>query len=742
MDLNVITPSGKLDTSQGLYKKELGTKLRRKRPSRSHIQKMGQESGITMSTGDLSLVRAESPECPDPSTKLHKAPVPLPKRAESIDCLDHPTKPPTDTHKAPKRAESTDCLDQPTKPPPTDTHKAPVPVPRPKPTPRVKDKGSKVADDPAVGVVSGGSRPPSCSEEMVSKCTPQPSPKASPTHVAVKNAQDEVKNDEHIVEDRGDSEAKDGTKPLPKPRSGPKAPAEVGHQTPVDSKQQLDDLAAKDPSELTIKEKTLLAQRMLGPKEKPKAPPPVAKKPDSSHTEAPPTEQPHQDTPTNTDSLVKPKKLPPGAFSMMMPLVRSKAPPPAPPPDPQECTTESTSAPDMPGNSAPDMPGNNAPDMPGNSAPNMPGTSAPDMPGTTGPNMPGTSAPNMPGTSAPDMPGTSAPDMPGTSAPDMPGTSAPNEQSTVTDESKAPKRLPPGAFSMVLPTGGPFGKAHQRDTIDGAEPSKEQSTDAFPTRSYSSGTKRLPPGAFNMAPTKDGCGSAEAIGLSGRSPVMARVAPNADTSTADSARMTPPSTKRPLDSAVVTPPPIKRPLDGAVVTPQPIKRPLDSAVVTPPPIKRPLDSAMVTPPSDSVMAAPPTADASVHGDNSQSPTLSQPLPPTSSQPLPPSSSQLDDADDDDLSLNEETAANISRTGDPMADNASTDGLDLPSNDGLDYDQVPNWNMTQVGKWLADSGLGQYTQAFMDRGILGAALLELDGAKLKVGVVKLKGVWSN
>ena len=89
-------------------------------------------------------------------------------------------------------------------------------------------------------------------------------------------------------------------------------------------------------------------------------------------------------------------------------------------------------------------------------------------------------------------------------------------------------------------------------------------------------------------------------------------------------------------------------------------------------------------------------------------------------------------EDDEQSLDGETA-NISRTGDSMADNASTDGLDLPSSDGLDYDQVTTWNMTQVGLWLTDAGLGKYTQAFIDKNIVGSVLLELDGAKLKVRV---------
>eukprot|EP00731_Ephydatia_muelleri_P019186 Em0012g11a len=682
LDFSDIPEMSRLDSSQSLHKKELGTKLHRKRPSRSHLQRMGQESGISVTTGDLTLERAESPEAPVPSEKPRKAAVPLPRKANSIDC--------------PEPLSSTDVSEEQLCKPPSEANKVPVPVPRPKPTPRVKDKSSKSSEEQDItashdgttashdgttashdGTAAShdgtlGSRPASSSNEdatpLAIKNSPRPSPmsspKPSPKHVLAKSSDNGMKGKVEEMKVQADdltlenAEMKGVPKPLPKPRSTARIAGEVDHTTLVDSKTQLDDLAAKDPSELTIKEKTLLAQRMLAPKDKPKGPPPVAKKPEPATSPELLADPPQLDVQNpavaSSEPVAKPKKLPPGAFSMMVPALRR------PPSD---------------------------------------FTSPESIPGNTSLQMPGTSV-------------------------TMDNTSADSEMV----ENKAHKKLPAGAFSMIIPGGSPASvplpQKPSTESSECIETSNKQhvegSVEAFPQRSWSSGAKKLPPGAFNMA--------AGSISRSGEG-INREL--SSDQSPQLSARGTPALV--PADTAAAS-----SELPGVVGTPTSVKRPLDSAVVMPA-VKQSL------PP-------PPTAVDSTLVDNTFPPPSSQLLPPPSSQLLPPPPSQplpsstqsqnespslerpvaaKGEVEEDNLSWNEEM--NAARTDDLMADNASTDGLDLPSSDGVDYDQVLTWNATQVGKWLAGAGLGQYTQGFTDKNIVGSALLELDGAKLKSAV---------
>ena len=457
---------------------------------------------------------------------------------------------------------------------------------------------------------------------------------------------EDMKDDGVKVEDMKDDEMKGVPKPLPKPRSTAKLAGEVDHTTPMDSKTDIE-IAAKDPSELTIKERALLAQRTLAPKDKlPKGLPPVAKKPEP-HPATSLEDSPQLDTVVSSEPLAKPKKLPPGAFSMMMPGVRK------PHSDQQESTHTSLQ-------------------MPGNTSLQMPESSTP----------------------------------------------MDNEQSTSADaevaEHKVPKKLPAGAFSMVPPGSSPGNvPLPQKPSMETNEITLcTESSEAFPQRSWSSGAKKLPLGAFNMAAggiSRSGEGINR--GLSGQSPQLSR-----DSSMTASSE---------LPSNMGTPPSVKRPLENAMMTPSPVTQPHDeSAVLTP---STAVDSR---PPVDTSLPPPPSQPLPL--------SSSQPLPPPPSQPLPATSAQSpsvptkDDVEEDSMSLNEENV-NTSRPEDSMADNASTDGLDLPSGDDLDYDQVLTWTVTQVVKWLSDAGLGQYAQGFTDKNILGSALLELDGAKLKSAV---------
>ena len=55
----------------------------------------------------------------------------------------------------------------------------------------------------------------------------------------------------------------------------------------------------------------------------------------------------------------------------------------------------------------------------------------------------------------------------------------------------------------------------------------------------------------------------------------------------------------------------------------------------------------------------------------------------------------------------------------------------PTPETLDYDQVLLWTPQHVAAWLNKIGLGQYKQAFVDKGTLGYMLFDFDGHKLKV-----------
>ena len=59
---------------------------------------------------------------------------------------------------------------------------------------------------------------------------------------------------------------------------------------------------------------------------------------------------------------------------------------------------------------------------------------------------------------------------------------------------------------------------------------------------------------------------------------------------------------------------------------------------------------------------------------------------------------------------------------------------LPDPSDLDYSQVLTWSPAQVASWLTKIGAGQHTKGFLDRGVQGNKLFDMDGSGLKVGAV--------
>ena len=59
---------------------------------------------------------------------------------------------------------------------------------------------------------------------------------------------------------------------------------------------------------------------------------------------------------------------------------------------------------------------------------------------------------------------------------------------------------------------------------------------------------------------------------------------------------------------------------------------------------------------------------------------------------------------------------------------------LPNPATLDHSQVLSWTPVQVAAWVTGIGLSQHAKGFLDRGVQGNKLFDIDGSDLKVGVL--------
>jgi hypothetical protein len=62
---------------------------------------------------------------------------------------------------------------------------------------------------------------------------------------------------------------------------------------------------------------------------------------------------------------------------------------------------------------------------------------------------------------------------------------------------------------------------------------------------------------------------------------------------------------------------------------------------------------------------------------------------------------------------------------------------LPDPTGLDYDQVLTWSPVDVASWMTRIGASQHAKVFLNRGVQGNKLFDMDG-----GVLKAMGVSSS
>ena len=59
---------------------------------------------------------------------------------------------------------------------------------------------------------------------------------------------------------------------------------------------------------------------------------------------------------------------------------------------------------------------------------------------------------------------------------------------------------------------------------------------------------------------------------------------------------------------------------------------------------------------------------------------------------------------------------------------------LPNPSELDFDQVLTWSPAQVASWINRIGVSQYAKSFLDKGLQGNKLFDLDGGALKVVLI--------
>lgn len=296
----------------------MGGTIKRKLPSKSHLRKMGSSGDILENVPKELLSNLEKPledeaQAPhDPESQM--------KRSASVDKLD--SSPPAPQPKPRPRAAPRK-KQQPSPDEGAEGKKTPQAAPRVRAQtsdiPPSKDAGSagkssgdeKSTDEsPKQPIVNGVEKPSPVK-------APKPSPSARPPHV--------------------------GPKPTPKPHAKPPAKDPTSDATEdlvspsrsrTSSVEKEPASSEVDPSKLSVKEKTLLAQKALmsTPEKAPKpGPPPVARKPRTPNPGTPVVSPESAEEDTSVESRIRraqsveeeiggspqpKKKLPPGAINM------------------------------------------------------------------------------------------------------------------------------------------------------------------------------------------------------------------------------------------------------------------------------------------------------------------------------------------------------------------------------------------------------------------------------------------
>ena len=341
-----------LDNTSALEKAQLFAKRGRKRPSRKHIQTMAHQSPFPEEMPALKVLEGSGsmathpPHGSTPPPKLPKPePKPGPKPKPSEPAKPHPQvlapkpKPRPQPRKKPSPEHSSDATAAQT----PEVSKKPIPMPR-SPSQEVS---AEDVDQPTLGgerlssPTDTLSQSPIHSGKMAPAIAASKSPKASPVHVR-KNANEEPPSSSSPAPPK--KPKPHPPKPSPRPHKPDDSKA-AEEKSPDSGDSKLEELQNKDPSELTVKEKMMLAQAAMAKQAEHKSkglPPVVRKKPpvkapsvgydldehlqrgsvheqdiESSMERSKSMENVLEDGHSTPDQR---RKLPPGAFNISIPM--------------------------------------------------------------------------------------------------------------------------------------------------------------------------------------------------------------------------------------------------------------------------------------------------------------------------------------------------------------------------------------------------------------------------------------
>ena len=371
-----IKSTGRLDSSMILHRAQLSTNRLRKKPSREHILSMVTLTPFPEDLPELKVPEDETrkrisdphgvPPRPHPSELPNPIP-PRPKQEdlEKIHKQPQPTAPkpkprpqPRKKVQSPEHASSPtpDTLSQSPPPPPTESPKPakrPIPVPR-TPSKEIVVNGTDSTVEAPSKVEDGTKGSPKRSSKQSPLLPPKPSKSESDVSWSPKVGKKPVPEPvrKQSQEERIDNSTSSPQLPIKKPKPSAPKPSPRSSLQQESKEDKFEALKRKDPSELTVKEKMMLAQEAMAKQAEHKAkglPPPIRKKrppslPKSMSVDTDPEhmiehEEPLPQTPEdepeasmersksmedliddNTPKRQQPKKLPPGAFNIAIPV--------------------------------------------------------------------------------------------------------------------------------------------------------------------------------------------------------------------------------------------------------------------------------------------------------------------------------------------------------------------------------------------------------------------------------------
>ena len=345
---NELKSMDRLNSSTAIQKSHLSSQLRRKRPTRSHVKSLANLSPFPENMPTLKVFSDENRKSVSETNLPSVAPKP---RARNEDKGGPVAAPKPKPRPQPRKKQSPDhsSNDNPPKTPP----ESPVPAKRPIPVPRTPSREASLGDTDTAQKKNSDYIPESPKRSPILPPKPKDSnentehlpvvkPKPRPTS--------DVKHDEETVEDIP-VEQQEQPVPVKRPKPVPPKPSTQEKKPPTESTSdgidaKLEALKQKDPSELTVKEKMMLAQQAMAKQAELKSkglPPPVRRRPQLPHKaesldigadERPANRKSKDETDGNmersqsVDDLLdgevtpkrQPKKLPPGAFNLGIPM--------------------------------------------------------------------------------------------------------------------------------------------------------------------------------------------------------------------------------------------------------------------------------------------------------------------------------------------------------------------------------------------------------------------------------------